>query len=84
MEGLSVAQKNELLFERGINFNDLPTWQKRGVGLYWEDYQKEGYNPVTEETVLTMRSRIRRDLELPMKDEYDRFIEMRITCKTLV
>jgi tRNA(His) guanylyltransferase len=83
MEGLSVAQKNELLFEHGINFNDLPSWQKRGVGMYWEDYQKEGYNPVTGETVLTTRSRIRRDLELPMKDEYDRFIDMRIVSNTL-
>ncbi|MCU0535998.1 MAG: hypothetical protein MUD14_19085 [Hydrococcus sp. Prado102] len=79
----SVAQKNELLFEHGINFNDLPAWQKRGIGLYWENSQKEGYNPVTGETVLTERSRVRRDLELPMKDEYDRFIEKKIASKTL-
>jgi len=46
MDGLSVADKNELLFQHGINFNDLPSWQKRGVGLYWEEYQKEGYNPI--------------------------------------
>jgi tRNA(His) 5'-end guanylyltransferase len=23
---------------KGVNFNDLPNWQKRGSGLYWEDY----------------------------------------------
>jgi tRNA(His) guanylyltransferase len=34
-KGLSVADKNELLFRHGINFNDLPAWQKRGSGLYW-------------------------------------------------
>ncbi|MGI8554262.1 MAG: tRNA(His) guanylyltransferase Thg1 family protein, partial [Dehalococcoidia bacterium] len=33
---MSVAGKNELLFQHGINFNDLPGWQKRGVGLSWE------------------------------------------------
>jgi len=27
MSGLSVAQKNELLFQNGVNFNDLPLWQ---------------------------------------------------------
>ena len=27
MKGLSVADKNELLFQQGINFNDLPNWQ---------------------------------------------------------
>ena len=36
MQGLSVAQKNELLFQSGINFNDLPSWQKRGTGSYWK------------------------------------------------
>ena len=30
---MSVSQKNELLFQAGINFNDLPTWQKRGIGF---------------------------------------------------
>ena len=30
LKGLSVAQKNELLFQSGVNFNDLPLWQKRG------------------------------------------------------
>ena len=74
MEGLSVADKNELLFQHGINFNELPNWQKRGIGLYWEEYEKEGYNPVKDETVFTMRRRIKRELDLPMKDDYSEFI----------
>lgn len=40
LSGKSVAFKNQLLFDSRINFNDLPSWQKRGVGLYWESYQK--------------------------------------------
>ncbi|MCU0980824.1 MAG: hypothetical protein MUF25_16870, partial [Pirellulaceae bacterium] len=32
LDGLSVAEKNELLFQEGVNFNDIPNWQKRGVG----------------------------------------------------
>ena len=46
----SVAEKNELLFQHGINFNDLPNWQKRGVGLFWETYEKEGFNPELNRT----------------------------------
>ncbi len=80
MEGLSVADKNELLFKHGINFNELPTWQKRGMGLYWEEYEKEGYNPVTKETVFATRSRIRRELDLPMKDDYSEFIGEFVGC----
>jgi tRNA(His) guanylyltransferase len=72
---LSVSAKNELLFNEGINFNDLPNWQKRGIGLYWEAYEKEGVNPQTGETVIATRRRIKSDHDLPMKKEYDHFLE---------
>jgi tRNA(His) guanylyltransferase len=74
MKGLSVGDKNELLFQHGINFNNLPNWQKRGTGLYWEEYEKLGFNPITKEYIPTLRRRIKRNLELPMKDEYSKFI----------
>lgn len=74
LAGLSTAAKNELLFQNGINFNDLPLWQKRGVGLYWEEYDRPAVNPKTGETVLARRRRVRRDLDLPMKDAYSDFL----------
>ena len=74
MKGLSVARKNELLFHSGVNFNDLPLWQKRGSGLYWEECERPGENPVTGEKVVAKRRRVRQDLELPMKDEYSAFL----------
>ena len=74
MFGLSVSQKNELLFEQGINFNDVPSWQKRGVGLYWQAFEKPSRNPVTGEESIARRRRIKRDYDLPMKDEYGVFI----------
>ena len=67
--------KNELLFENGINFNEVPPWQRRGTGIYWETYEKKGYNPLTKEEVLTTRRRLLVDEDLPMKDEYSKFIE---------
>jgi tRNA(His) guanylyltransferase len=75
IEHLSRAEKNELLFGYGINLNELPSWQKRGVGIYWEEVMKEGFNPKTKETVLTKRRQLKTDFELPMKDAYDAFIE---------
>ena len=59
-----------MLFQHGINFNDLPSWQKRGMGVYWEEYDKPGENPLTGEKVTARRRRLRRDLELPMGDAY--------------
>jgi tRNA(His) guanylyltransferase len=72
--GVSVAGKNEMLFRSGINFNDLPAWQKRGSGLYWEWYDRPAENPITGEAVVARRRRVRHDLELPMKDDYSAFL----------
>ena len=44
------------------------------MGLYWEDFEKEGFNPKSGQKVLATRRRIKRDLELPMKDAYSEFI----------
>ncbi len=82
MEGVSQADKHELLFQHGINFSDLPTWEKRGVGLYWEQYQKIGHNPLTGENTLTTRNRIKKDFNLPMKDEYSQFILNLVSAST--
>ena len=72
--GLSVAAKNELLFQRGINFNHIPNWQKRGVGIYWAESEKTGWNPVTQQEVVTTRRTLTVDLDLPMRDQYSAFI----------
>jgi tRNA(His) guanylyltransferase len=80
---LSVAEKNELLWQRGINFNDLPLWQRRGIGLYWEAYGKSAKNPLTGEDVLATRRRLKTDMELPMKDDYGFFVRKLVEDSTL-
>ncbi len=71
---LSTSQKNELLFQYGVNSNDLPSWQKRGVGLFWEEYEKPSFNPVTHQETIACRRRIRIDDELPFRAECEQFI----------
>lgn len=73
--GLSVAEKNEFLFQSGLNFNDLPSWQKRGAAVYWDTYQKPAVKPITGESVLASRRRVAHDLELPIGEPYAAFIE---------
>lgn len=67
LEGKSIAWKNEFLFQRGINFNfnDLPVWQKRGVGIYWRNYEKVGHYPITGEDVTATRREVFADYVLP-------------------
>lgn len=71
----SIAAKNELLFSNGINFNDLPMWHKRGVGIWFEDVEKEGFNPITGQTVVTTRRVLQPCYELPTGQEYAQLIE---------
>ncbi|MBO4531357.1 MAG: hypothetical protein J5767_12055 [Paludibacteraceae bacterium] len=74
IEGQSVAYKNELLFQNGINFDKLPAWQKRGTGVYWETFEKQGFNPKTGETETAERRALKVDYDLPIREEYSCFI----------
>ncbi len=74
LEGQSVLYKNELLFSRGVNFDKLPSWQKRGIGVYWGSVQKEGFNPLTGKTETTLRRGLQVDYELPLREAYSAFI----------
>ncbi|MEJ2611195.1 MAG: tRNA(His) guanylyltransferase Thg1 family protein [Candidatus Thiodiazotropha sp.] len=71
---MSVSEKNEYLFVNGINFNELPNWQKRGIGMYWEEIEVDAVNKKTGENVKTTRRRLKVDYDLPMKDLYSDFI----------
>lgn len=79
LSGLGVSDKNELLFSKGINFNDLPLWQRRGVAVSWEDYEKPGVNPATGVPALARRRRLHVDLDLPMRDDFSAFIRQKVT-----
>lgn len=66
----SLGEKHELLFEHGINFNDVPAWQKRGSGIYWQTTTKQGFNPKTGETTTTTRNSLIIDEQLPLSEDY--------------
>lgn len=70
LSGISTAAKHELLFSNGINFNDLPLWQKRGYGVLWKEHHKQAVNPLTGTEVTALRRKLGRDFELPQGGEY--------------
>jgi tRNA(His) 5'-end guanylyltransferase len=78
LSGMNVGDKNELLFQNSINFNTIPDWQKRGIGLYWESYDKPSQNLITGQNTLTKRRRITENYNLPLKGNYALFIAERI------
>lgn len=76
---MKTAAKNELLFEHNINYNDVPAWQRRGIGITWESYGRPGWNPVTGQPVTARRRRLTRNAELPMKAAYRVWLSELIT-----
>lgn len=75
LDGSTTSDKNELLYAHGINFNELPAWQRRGIGLWWEEYARPGFDPVRNVEVTAARRRVTVERDLPMKDAYRRLVE---------
>ncbi len=63
---------HEWLFQHGVNFAALPTWQKRGFAVYWVERERVGRNPLTGEATLTTRRELHTDEQLPWKEDYER------------
>ena len=74
LDGKSISYKNELLFSRGINFDKLPAWQKRGIGVFWADVEKVGFNPITKQEVLTTRRELTVEYDLPLGQQYGEMV----------
>jgi tRNA(His) guanylyltransferase len=68
LKGKKSNELHDLLFERGINIAEVPTWQRRGVGIYKKLIQVEGYNPLTKKNVISQRRKIFVDWHLPIFD----------------
>ena len=58
----------------GINYNNLPLWQRRGVGMYFKEMEKKGYNPVTKEHTTCIRRSLYLEEELPIGEPYAELI----------
>ena len=71
IKGLKSSDIHDLLFERGINLNDVDTWKKRGIGVYKRSWEIEGFNPVKEEKTVSTRSEVYVDHDLAIfNDEF--------------
>ena len=60
---------HDILFEEGINLADLPSWQRRGVGIYKKKVLIDGFNPIENKKVSSMREQIFIDYDLPIFDK---------------
>lgn len=78
LQGARVTEKNEMLHARGVTFAKVPSWQRRGTGVGWETYEKDGRDPRTDRVTKTSRRRLLVDEALPMKAAYDAYVRARL------
>lgn len=71
----TLSGKNELLYQHGINFNDLPAWQRRGVGLVYSKEDRPGVDQRDGRSVTVTRRLLRVDRQLPLGDEYEDYLQ---------
>lgn len=79
---ISNVQKNKLLLSHDINYNNLPSWQKYGVGMYYIDVKKEGHNPITEQPTLCIRRTLHLEEDLPLGSTYSMFLSQILSNNT--
>jgi len=62
---LKIKDLNDLLFNKGIKISELPSWQRRGMGIYRKDVEVAGFNPVEQKNVISIRKKAFVDWKLP-------------------
>jgi len=66
LRGMPAQKLHEMMHQRGVNLAKTPAWQRRGVLVCKREITKEGYNPITKESVTVQRSTVAADRDLPL------------------
>jgi tRNA(His) 5'-end guanylyltransferase len=66
LKGQQAKDLHEMMHIRGLNLATTPAWQRRGTLVYKKITEKEGFNPITRETVIAERSSVVAESELPL------------------
>lgn len=69
INGLKLNEIHELLFQNGINLNDIETYKKRGIGIYRKYKKVVGFNKKENKDQVSYRSYVHTDWELPKFSE---------------
>jgi len=66
LHAMKAAELHEFCFQRGVNLALTPAWQRRGILVYRNVVQKEGYNPKKDEKTITTRRVLVIDKDIPL------------------
>ena len=69
INGMNLSDIHELLFQNGINLNDVETYKKRGLGIYRKNKKVVGFNKKENKNQVSYRNHIYIDWEIPKFSE---------------
>lgn len=69
IKGMKLNDVHELLFQNGINLNDVETYKKRGIGIYRKNKKVVGFNKKDNKNQTSYRSYVYTDWDLPIFSE---------------
>lgn len=70
LKGLGAPARRELLLGYGVDPDTLAPWTDRGVEVWWKHVEREGFNPVTQQSVAVDRTMIEVNSVVAVGDEY--------------
>jgi hypothetical protein len=70
MAGPARRDKEEILATYGPRFEERPSWQRHGAGIWYETVEKQAYDQKAERQVTALRRRLHHEFHLPAGAEY--------------
>jgi len=64
--GMTLSEMHELMFSHGVNLAKTPAWQRRGILVYKQCYEKEGFDRMSVRARTTRRSKVVQNWDLPL------------------
>ncbi len=66
LKNMKSSEIHELVFRHGINLAETPVWQRCGILIFKETYEKKGYDPVKKTEVKAQRTKIIQEWNTPI------------------
>ncbi|VVB89726.1 tRNAHis guanylyltransferase [uncultured archaeon] len=66
LKNMKASEIHELVFRHGTNLAETPAWQRCGILIYREKYDKPGYDPLKKIEVRAERTRIIQEWNTPI------------------
>ncbi|MGB2841265.1 MAG: tRNA(His) guanylyltransferase Thg1 family protein [Halobacteriota archaeon] len=66
LRGMKAGDVHEMLFRKGVNLDETPKWQRRGILVAKKGYEKGGYDPKAAKKVTVTRYKVVQLWDLPL------------------